>query len=137
MVSGQSSVVNGEWGTIDRCVARVLLTNPEALDQLGVAVGILALQIVEQPPALADELQQAAPRVVILYVRLEVLGQIVDAFTEERDLHFRGARVRFVHSVRAYDFRLTFVAQHRVSPRTAQSASLLDQTAVTVETPNS
>ncbi len=37
-----------------------LLADAEPLDELRVAVGVLALQVVEQAPALADELQEAA-----------------------------------------------------------------------------
>ena len=45
-----------------------LLADAEALDHLSVTVGVLALQIIEQPPALADELEQPAARVMILAV---------------------------------------------------------------------
>ena len=76
-------------GTEDRSYLRM----PSA-DQLGVTVGVLALQVVEQAAALADELQQPAARVMILRVRLEMFRQVVDALAEERDLDFRGAGVR-------------------------------------------
>src|SRR6186997_3660309 len=85
-------------------VARVpgdpgLLADAEALDQIRVAVRILALQIIQEAAALADQLQEAAARVVILGVRLEMFGQIADPLAEERDLHFRGARVAVVSLV--------------------------------------
>src|SRR5215216_3719385 len=80
-----------------------LLTDTEALDDLSVTVDVLALQVIEQPPALANELQQPAPRMVILAVGLEVLGQVVDAFAENRDLNFWGAGVFVVLLVVADD----------------------------------
>ena len=79
----------------------MLLANPEAADQFRIAVGVLALEIVEQTPALADQLEQAAARVMILRVNLEMLGEIVDAIAEQRDLHFRGTRIAVVSLVRA------------------------------------
>src|SRR6187551_453580 len=51
---------------------------------------------------------------VILHVRLEVLRQVVDAFAEERDLDFRGARVGLVSAVGTNNCGLTVVRQHVV-----------------------
>src|SRR3989304_1637264 len=73
--------------------AELLLAPPEPLDQRAVLVRIIALQVVEKLAALAHHLQQAAARMKILDVGLEVLGQAVDALGEERDLHFRGAGI--------------------------------------------
>src|SRR5205085_3739610 len=67
---------------------------PELLDESAVAVEVLALEVVEQPPPLADEHQQAAPRVVVVLVLAEVLGEVVDAAREQRDLHLGRARIR-------------------------------------------
>jgi hypothetical protein len=67
----------------------VLLTNAEALDEFGVASGILALEIVEQATTLADELQQPTAGMMIFCVNLEVLGEVVDALAEECYLDFR------------------------------------------------
>ena len=47
----------------------------------------VALQVVQQPAPAADHLQQAAPRVVVLLVRLQVLGEPVDPLGQDRDLH--------------------------------------------------
>src|SRR4051812_7202556 len=66
-----------------------LLTDAEALDHLCVTVDVLALQVVEQAAALANELEQPAARVMILAVGLEMLGQVVDSFAQNRDLDFR------------------------------------------------
>ena len=48
----------------------------------------------EQAPAAADEHQQAATRVVVLAVRAEVLGELVDAVRQKRHLHLARARIR-------------------------------------------
>ena len=53
------------WSGIQR-----LLADAKALDQLRVALRVLALEVIEQAPALADELQQAATRMMILRVNL-------------------------------------------------------------------
>src|SRR6187431_1515577 len=89
-----------------------LLTDTEPADQLRIPFRVLALQVVEKPAALADELEKPAARVVVLCVNLEMLGQVTDAFTEERDLHLGRAGIAVVGLVRADDPGLTIFAQH-------------------------
>ena len=49
----------------------------------------MRLQVIQQAAALADQLQEATPRGVILLVRLEVLGQFANPLTQNRDLNLR------------------------------------------------
>ena len=56
-----------------------LAPQAETFDQGLVARGLVPLEVVEQATSLAHQLQQPAPRMVILHVGLEVLGQLVDA----------------------------------------------------------
>ena len=51
-------------------------------------VGVLPLQVIEQAPALTDQLEKAAARVMILRVGLEMFGQVIDSLAEERYLNF-------------------------------------------------
>src|SRR5262245_17987569 len=48
-----------------------LLSDVQPLDEIGVPLRVLCLEIVEQPAAAPDEHQQPAARMVILRVRLE------------------------------------------------------------------
>src|SRR5687768_7812646 len=57
-------------------VASGLLADAEPLDQLCVAFRILALYVIEQASPLADKLQEAAPRVMIFCMDLEMFGQV-------------------------------------------------------------
>src|ERR1700675_3059777 len=70
-----------------------LLAQAKLLDQLVIFAGILALEIIEQLAALVDHFKQAAPGVMILHVRLEVVGKSVDAGREQRNLNLRRPRV--------------------------------------------
>src|SRR6516162_3665160 len=63
--------------------------NTKPFDQLLVTAVVGAPQIIQYLPALRHELQQPAPRVVVLDMGLEVLGEIVDALRKQRNLHFR------------------------------------------------
>src|SRR5690606_16147640 len=85
-----------------------LLAQTQALQQLAIAVTVRALQIIEQLAAAADETEQAAARVEILDVRLEVLGQFVDPCGQQRDLHFRRTGVALGALVRTDQLRLLF-----------------------------
>src|SRR5436190_9678950 len=70
-----------------------LFAQAKLFDQRTIAVGIARLQIVEQLAAPRHHPQQAAPRVVVLRVILEMIGKTVDACRQERDLNFRGTGV--------------------------------------------
>ena len=58
-----------------------------------IAAEVNRLQIFEQAAALADHHQQPASRAVVFFVGLQMLGQMVDALREQRDLHVRRTRV--------------------------------------------
>jgi hypothetical protein len=44
-------------------------------------------------PALTNHLEQAASRVLVVFVKLEMLCQLIDAGGQQRDLHFRRAGI--------------------------------------------
>src|SRR6476659_3419203 len=85
------------------CIALVepLLADAQTTDQLRIAFRVLALEIVEQPSALADEFEKPPARVMVLRVGLEMLGEVIDALTEERDLNFGGSGIAVVCLVRS------------------------------------
>src|SRR5262245_31379464 len=45
-------------------------------------------EVVEKLTPLGNKLEQATSGMIVLDVTLEVLGQVVDAFRQDRDLHF-------------------------------------------------
>ena len=71
----------------------LLAAQAELADQRAVALEILLLQVVQEAAAAADEHQQAAARVVIVLVLAQVLGEMVDARGEQRDLDLGGTGV--------------------------------------------
>ena len=73
-------------------------------DEGPVAFDVLATEVVEQPPALADQHQQAAPAVVVVLVLTEMLSELVDPLGEQRDLDLGRSRVAVVVSVLGHDF---------------------------------
>src|SRR5262245_8628889 len=75
---------------------RKLSADTELVDDRPVPPSILVLEIFQQAPPLPDQHQQAPPRVMILRVSLEMLGQSVDPLGEERDLDFRRTGVAFM-----------------------------------------
>ena len=73
-----------------------------------ITVQVVVLQIFQQTPALADHHQQSAARTVILFVVLQMLGQMIDPLREQRDLHVRRPRVAIVQLERFDCLRLCF-----------------------------
>src|SRR6201989_3020204 len=61
----------------------------EPLDQRLVAPLIVAPEIIEQLSPLRNELEQAASRMVVVDVGLEMLGEAGDSFGQDRNLNFR------------------------------------------------
>src|SRR5260370_4318659 len=99
----------------------------ELVDDGAVALGVLALEVLEKAPALADEHQETPSGVVILGVLLEVIGEAVDALGEERDLHLGRPRIAFVDAELLDQALLLVDGQWHAtllqSPRPGESAS--------------
>src|SRR3712207_349307 len=85
-----------------------LLTKTQLRDEIGVARFVFLAKIIEKRAALVDEQQQAPARMVVLRVGLEVLGQVVDALGEDRDLDFGRTGVRGPAGIVADDGLLAF-----------------------------
>jgi hypothetical protein len=85
--------------------ARPSPPEPELGDDSPVTLDVGALQVVQQPATLADQLEQPAPRIVVVGVRLEVVGEVVDPFAEDGDLDFGRSGVLLIEAVRLDDAR--------------------------------
>jgi hypothetical protein len=86
-----------KWGTQVRFPR--LFADAEFPNDSFVALGIVSLEVVEQATPLADQHKQAAARAVVLLVRLEVVRQLANAFTDDGDLNLgtpRVSRVRLI-----------------------------------------
>ena len=93
---------------------------PKLGDDRPVAFDVRALQVIQQAPALPDQLEQATSRIVIVGVRFQVVGEVIDPFAEDGDLDFRRSGVRLVQAIGFDDARLD---------RCCQSVYLLDSLA--------
>src|SRR5688572_2175008 len=97
--------------------AFALAAQVQLADQGGVALAIDLGQVVKKATTLRDHLEQAAARVVVLLVGLEVFGEVGDAFREDRDLDLGRTGVASGAGVVGDDFVLTISSnRHRVSP---------------------
>src|ERR1700753_2009749 len=83
-------------------------TNVVLLEQRLVARLVVLLQIVQQRTARRHQLQVAAAGMVVLAVGLEMAGEVVDAFRQDRDLHLRRTGVASLERARLDDFRFAF-----------------------------
>src|SRR5260221_6064296 len=106
---GLSQPLPGARSNFHPPVRSALPAQTQLLDQGPVALEVVPLQVIEHPAAAADELQQTAPRVMVLRVRTQVLRELVDAGREEGDLHLRRPRVGGAPAVLADDLELGFL----------------------------
>src|SRR5690606_3913755 len=74
-----------------RTLSRLGASAPDtqSLDQILIAPVILCLDIIQEAPALAHQLEKPAPRVVVLGVGLEVFREIADPLGKYCDLDLR------------------------------------------------
>jgi len=89
--------------------ARFLLAaQTEAADQFVVFLNINAFEVIKHTASLRDHLEQSAPRVMIFFVRFEVLGELVNPIGEQRDLHLRRPCVALMSLIRRNDLFFCF-----------------------------
>ena len=77
----------------------ILLPEAQTLDYGSITLHIICFDVIEQSSSLADQLQQAAPGVVIFLVRLEMLGQIFDSRAQQGNLYFGRTGILLVKTV--------------------------------------
>src|SRR5215203_1154008 len=88
-----------------------LPTQTELGDERPVALDVLLLQILEQPAPLANHLEQAPPRMVVVLVLAQVVRKMRYTPREHGDLHLGRPCVAFVRPVLPY--YLLFVLNYR------------------------
>ncbi len=66
----------------------ILFTDSEPLDNTSIAANFFLLQVVQQSTPLADHFQEAATRMMVFAVGLEVLGEVANALTQNGNLNF-------------------------------------------------
>jgi len=80
----------------------------QTIDYFMIAFDVCAFQIIEQTPSLLDHFQQAAPRMIILLVSLEMLGQVVNSLTQQCHLYLGRTGVGLVGTEVRHDLFFGF-----------------------------
>ncbi|MEA2515731.1 MAG: hypothetical protein QOJ59_5220 [Thermomicrobiales bacterium] len=80
-----------------RFVRRCLLPETETSDRDAIPIHVLTAQVGKQSAPSTDHLQQPAPRVVVVPVCPQMIGQSVDALGQQRDLDLGRTGVGLVH----------------------------------------
>ena len=81
---------------------------PQPCNEAFVTLLVTGLHIIEQTAALGHELDQAAARMIVLRVGLEMLGQIGDALGQDGDLHIGRARIARLGRIFGNQFLFAF-----------------------------
>jgi hypothetical protein len=86
--------------------SRCLTPESELRDEISISIDIPPAEVLEQPPSPPDHTKQAAARVVILRMTLEMLGKFVYAARQHGNLNLRRTRVAL--SPRVLSYQLLF-----------------------------
>jgi hypothetical protein len=78
---------------VNRLTTRLLAAEAETLDELLVALFVLALKVVEEVTTVLNLTEKTMTRAVVLLVSLEVSGESLDLLRENSDLNFARSRV--------------------------------------------
>ena len=70
-----------------------LLADAELADDVAIPIRITSLQVVKKAATLADKHQQTPARAMVFLVRFEMLGELGDSLTQNRNLDLGAARV--------------------------------------------
>ena len=91
---------------------RVLTSETESCHDGPIAPHVLRTDIAKEPSSLPHQFKKAQSGVFVLLMSSEMGAQLVNTFSEDRDLHFSGASVAFVGAVLLDDFFLTLCCKH-------------------------
>ena len=86
------------------CLSEALFTQTQFLDDRAITHDVLLHQVVEKATTATDHFEKTTARVMILLMLLQVLGQIIDAAGQYRDLDFGRTRVTLVGGILLHDF---------------------------------
>jgi hypothetical protein len=73
-----------------------LFSQSQALDDRTITLQILLLQVVQKPSALADEFQKPPAGMVVLFMLLEMIGQVRNPSAQQSHLNFRRTRIGYM-----------------------------------------
>jgi hypothetical protein len=85
-----------------------LLSQIKRFDEVLIAIGIPAFQVIQEFSAFSDHGKQPASAMVVFLVLFQMLGELVDSLRQNGDLHLSRAGVFGVAGMLGYDFFLGF-----------------------------
>ena len=95
-----------------RCANLNLFTDTQLRDDGPIPFDICVHQVIQEPAALANQLEETATRRMILWMILEVVSQLIDSSGEDGNLDFRSSCVRTILSKLLDDLFFTFFRYH-------------------------
>ena len=91
-----------------------LLTNAQLGNQGAVTVDVLVCQVVQHLAALTNHHQQTTTGVVVVLVYAQMVGQLVDAGSQDGNLNFGRAGVALVSRILQDNLGLLFLLNHGI-----------------------
>ncbi len=93
-----------------------LSADPQFRDDGTVTLDICAIKIIKQPATLADHFIHAQSAVIILWMFLQMVGELTDPLGKDRHLNFRRAGIGFMSTIVFNDSGLLLFGDHFLFP---------------------
>jgi hypothetical protein len=102
-------------GAYDHHRSTGLLSETESLDQTSVFIVVFSLEVLQESLSPTYHLEQAPARVVIFLVGFEMIGQVVDSFSQNCDLNLgRASIIRVGPIALDYGLLVCFIDQNEI-----------------------
>lgn len=111
-----------------------LLSQTEFADDCTIAFNVNLLQISEQIPSVTDHLLETTAAMEVLWIGLQMLGQVVDAVRQNRNLHFGRAGIALMSCILLDHTEFFFFLHDAFSPFCKFNVSLSDRRVKTERT---
>jgi hypothetical protein len=85
------------------CPWSQLAAEPQFCNQGSVTLHVLFLEVPKQSPTFTDHHEQTTPAVMILFVDLQMLGEVVNTLSQQRNLDLWGSCIGGVRAVFFYN----------------------------------
>ena len=94
-----------------------LLSKAQLINHHSITIDLVLLEVVQKPPPLPHQFEEASPRVMILFVSLKMFCQILNPFAQQGDLNLWRSRILLVVFELLDDFFLFLLNQcHEMPP---------------------
>src|SRR5205809_3667333 len=116
--------VGGGSGSGEDSNTLPLLADSESFNDSAIPIGILGLQVIKKPTALAHHLEKPSAGMMILRMDFEMLRQISNSFTQDGNLNLGRTRICIMCAIGVHDLALLLSVESQNNPRGSKKETI-------------